>query len=408
MENNDKKSCSLQKAHQIIFNNIERIYNKIILLKEAQQRITFNDVVAVTPQPSFDEATRDGYVISLDLDSEVKTNPFQIIGEIPAGKPYLNTLLPGTACRIMTGGCVPKGSSRVVPFEDCVEQNGTVVVADRSLLTAQTFIKKTGSEIAGGEILVPEGVALQAGHLALLASCGIHSIAVAARPLVGHVCTGSELAATSEGLEFGQKVSSNSFLIEGLLASVGARPVNMGIVRDTEQELRDLFTKVSTGDLDVMITTGGMGPGKYDLVESMFVEAGGEVIFNTIAMRPGKSILFGILNRTVFFGLPGPPYAVRTLLNELVSPAILAMQGAKGSWPKMVEAHVQHQINIKRNEVLRLKDAILTLSKGKCLVRFAGRQEIPNCSMLLPPGQLHYSEGDLVEVHLTNELCAGI
>jgi molybdopterin molybdotransferase len=408
MENKDKKSCSLQKAHQIIFNNIERIYNKSIPLKEALQRITFNDVVAVIPQPSFDEATRDGYVISLDLDSEVKTNTFQIIGEIPAGKPYLNTLLPGTACRIMTGGCVPKGSSRVVPFEDCLEQDGTVVVAESALLPAETFIKKTGSEITGGEILVSGGVALQAGHLALLASCGMHSVEVAARPLVGHVCTGSELAATSEGLEIGQKVSSNSFLIEGLLASVGARPVNMGIVGDTEQELQDLFTKVSTGDLDVMITTGGMGPGKYDLVESMFVEAGGEVIFNTIAMRPGKSILFGILNRTVFFGLPGPPYAVRTLLNELVSPAILAMQGAKGSWPKMVEAHVQHQINIKRNEVLRLKDAVLTLSKGKCLVRFAGRQEIPNCSMLLPPGQLHYNEGDLVEVHLANELCAGI
>jgi molybdopterin molybdotransferase len=334
----------------------------------------------------------------------VKTNPFQIIGEIPAGKPYLNTLLPGTACRIMTGGCVPEGSSRVVPFEDCVEQNGTVVVADRSLLTAQTFIKKTGSEIAGGEILVPGGVALQAGHLALLASCGIHSVEVAARPLVGHVCTGSELAATSEGLEIGQKVSSNSFLIEGLLASVGARPVNMGIVGDTEQELQYLFTKVSTGDLDVMITTGGMGPGKYDLVESMFVEAGGKVIFNTIAMRPGKSILFGILNRTVFFGLPGPPYAVRTLLNELVSPAILAMQGAKGSWPKMVEAHVQHQINIKRNEVLRLKDGVLTFSEGRCLVRFAERFEIPNCFILLPPGRTHYDEGALVEVHLVNRL----
>ncbi len=241
-------------------------------------------------------------------------------------------------------------------------------------------------------------------YLALLASCGMHSVEVARRPLVGHVCTGSELSATSEGLELGQKVSSNSFLIEGLLASVGARPVNMGIVKDSRKDLRELFAKVSSGNLDVMITTGGMGPGKYDLVESMFVEAGGEVIFNTLAVRPGKSILFGILNGTVFFGLPGPPYAVRTLLNELVSPAILAMQGAKGSWPKSVEAHLQHQINIKRNDILRLKDGVLTLSKGKCLVRFAERREIPNCSILLPPGQLHYSEDALVEVHLADTL----
>ncbi len=187
-----------------------------------------------------------------------------------------------------------------------------------------------------------------------------------------------------------------------MLASVGARPVNMGIVKDSKQELQELFAKVSNGKLDVMITTGGMGPGKYDLVESMFIKAGGEVIFNTIAMRPGKSVLFGILNGTVFFGLPGPPYAVRTLLNELVSPAILAMQGTKDSWPKMVEAHLQHQINIKRNDILRLKDAVLSLEKGKCLVRFAERREIPNCSILLPPGQLHYGEDALVEVHLAN------
>jgi hypothetical protein len=79
------------------------------------------------------------------------------------------------------------------------------------------------------------------------------------------------------------------------------------------------------------------------------------------------------------------------------------MQGAKGTQPKKVQAHLLHQINIKRNDILRLKDGVLTLSEGKCLVRFAGRLEIPNCFILLPPGQLHYSEGALVEVHLTNE-----
>jgi molybdopterin molybdotransferase len=404
MKNNYKVSCSLQKAHRIILNNIKSKSGEIIVLQEARRRIVSGDIAAVTPQPSFDESTRDGYVIFLYPGSEEKPNNYEIVGEIPAGKPYLNSLVPGTACRIMTGGCVPKGSTRVVPFEDCIEQNGTVIVADPSLLPAETFIKKTGSEIAGGEILVPGGVALQAGHLALLASCGMHSVEVAARPLAGHVCTGSELTATSEGLEIGQKVSSNSFLIDGLLAAVGARPVNMGIIKDTERDVLDLFAKVRTDELDVMITTGGMGPGKYDLVERVFVEAGGKVLFNSLSMRPGKSVLFGILGRTLVFGLPGPPYAVRALLNELVGPALLAMQGAKGLWPEEAQAHLLHRINIKRNDILRLKDGVLTFSEGKCLVRFAGRLEIPNCFILLPPGQSHYSEGALVEVHLANKL----
>jgi molybdopterin molybdotransferase len=121
-------------------------------------------------------------------------------------------------------------------------------------------------------------------------------------------------------------------------------------------------------------------------------------------MRPGKAVLFGVLGRTLFFGLPGPPYAVRTLLNELVGPALLAMQGVVGSWPKEVQAHLLHQVSIKRNDVLRLKDGVLTFSEGKCLVRFAERLEIPNCFVMLPPGRLHYDEGALVEVHLVNRL----
>jgi molybdopterin molybdotransferase len=404
MKNNDNMRCSLQRAHQIILSNLIKISGEAILLNEAQQRITFSDVVAVTPQPSFDESTRDGYVIAPSVGSDEEVDHYKIIDEIPAGKPYLKTLLAGTACKIMTGGCIPKGGLRVVPSEDCIEQNGAVIFSERSLQRQETFIRKEGSEIADGELLVPSGSALQGGHLALIATCGIHSIEVAARPLVGFACTGSELAATSIGLGIGQKVSSNSFLIEGQIASVGARSVNMGIIKDTEQELLDLFAKVTTDDLDVLITTGGMGPGKYDLVERVFAEAGGKVLFNSIAMRPGKAVLFGVLGRTLFFGLPGPPYAVRTLLNELVGPALLAMQGVVGSWPKEVQAHLLHQVSIKRNDVLRLKDGVLTFSEGKCLVRFAERLEIPNCFVLLPPGQSHYDEGALVEVHLVNRL----
>jgi molybdopterin molybdotransferase len=279
-----------------------------------------------------------------------------------------------------------------------------VIITESSLQRKETFIRKAGSEIVEGALLVPTGTALQGGHLALLATCGIHSVEVAVRPLVGFACTGSELSATSEGLGIGQKVSSNAFLIEGQLASVGARSLNMGIIKDTEQELLDLFAKVTIDDLDVLITTGGMGPGKYDLVERVFVEAGGEVFFNSIEMRPGKAVLFGALGRTLFFGLPGPPYAVRTLLNELVGPALLAMQGVKGSWPKEVQAHLLHHVNIKRNDVLRLKDGILAFSEGRCLVRFAERLEIPNCFILLPPGRTSYDEGALVEVHLVNKL----
>lgn len=408
MEKTSSKCCSFQGAQQAILTKIKKLPDEIVVLKEACHRITFRDLIAVAPQPSFDESTRDGYVIALYVDSDEKANWYQVVDEIPAGKPFGNALLPGTACRIMTGGCVPEGAARVIPYENCVEQGGKVIIADNSFQVAATYIRKTGSEIAQGERLVSKGVVLQAGHLALLASCGVHAVSVVVKPTVGYLCTGSELVAGANELEKGQKYSSNSFLLRGLIASLGGRPLDMGIIEDNEQDLLDVFVKARADELDVMITTGGMGPGKYDLVERAFVEAGGKVVFDAISMRPGKSLLFGTLGRTLFFGLPGPPNAVRTLLNELVSPALLAIQGVKGSLPRKVQAYLQHQLKIKRNDIQQLKDGVLTMDEGKCFVRFAGRLELPNCFILLPPGQSHYCEGALVEVHLVNDLYIGM
>lgn len=408
MANNETKSCSLKEARQLILRNLHRLPGVSVALHEARNRIAFTGVEAAIPQPSFDESTRDGYVLPHTVFSGETETSYRIEGEIPAGKSTVKSLATGTACRIMTGGCVPEGGTRVVPYEECREVDGKILIPAHLLRARDTFIKETGSEIDQGELLVPAGEAIQTGHLALFATCGLHSVSVATRPLAGYVCTGSELASSSEELVVGQKVSSNAFLMEGFLASAFACPVDMGIIKDSRQDLLDLLAKVQRQALDVMITTGGMGPGKYDLVESAFVEAGGAVVFNSLQMRPGKSVLFGILGRTLFFGLPGPPHAVWALLNELVGPALLAMQGAGDCRPKMIKAHLLHPIKVKRNDVLRLKEAVLLINDGKCSVRSAARLEMPNCLILLPPGQEDYRLGELVEVHLGRDLLPGL
>ncbi len=407
MNKNNPDTCSLQRAKQIILATIHPLPGEIVDLSEAQQRITSSAVAAALSLPSYDESARDGFVIRVIEGSGQKLEHYKVEHEIPAGQPSGKILLPGTAGRIMTGGCVPEGSTRVVPFEDCGEQDGVISVAASALQTKATFIRKIGSEITHGEKLIAGGVELQAGHLALLATCGIQSVPVVRRPAVAYVCTGSELISGAEKMVTGQKVSSNSFLLRALIAQVGGCPVNMGIVSDSADALVDLFTRVRVEQkLQAMLTTGGMGPGKYDLVEKAFIEAGGKVLFNAIAMRPGKSILFGTLGQTLFFGLPGPPHAVRTLLNELVGPALYAMQGIQGEWPRKVQACLQHQISIKRNDVLQLKDGVLVVEEGMFSVRFAGRLEVGNCFMVLPPGQVYYPEGDLVEVHVALDQCA--
>lgn len=392
---------SLQQAKATIVAAVHPLPSEIVALSKAQHRISAADIAAVLSLPSFDESTRDGFVISVIDGSGQTAERYRIGHEIPAGKPSGQMLHPGTACRIMTGGLVPQGSTRVVPFEDCVEQDGVVSVLARALSTRATFIRKTGSEISEGERLIAGGTVLLPDHLALLASCGIQMVSVRKRPVVGYVCTGSELIVGDELLADGQKVSSNSFLLQGMIASTGGCPKNMGIKPDDAADLLALFATAKVDiDLDALITTGGMGPGKYDLVERSFREAGGKVIFNALAMRPGKSFLFGTLGRTLVFGLPGPPHAVRTLLHELVGPALYALQGIKDEWPKSIQAHLHHQIHMKRNDVVQIKDGVLAVDKGRCSVRFPERLETGNCFIVLPSGQTHYDAGELVEVHL--------
>jgi molybdopterin molybdotransferase len=390
----------LQKAQDIIFSNIRRLPGEVLDLRDGLHRTVYSDVAAITPQPSYDESTRDGYVIPLFLGHDRGTRRFKIVGEIPAGLVYADGLLPGTACRIMTGGCVPEGGGRVVPYEKCVEQNGELLVAEHLLQSEEIYIRKTGSEIAQGDILVKSGVKLQPMHLALLSSSGVRSVVVSPQPAVGFLCTGSELKSFSSGLEEGQKFSSNSFLLHGLSALSGACPEDLGIIEDSASDLLDLFVEVKGRELDLLVSTGGMGPGKYDLVRDAFVEAGGQVILTTLDMRPGKSVLFGTLGKTLFFGLPGPPDAAQTLFNVLVRPALLAMQGREAPWPQKVQAHLQHQIKVKRHEVPRLKDGVLSLDGGRCSVRFAEKIEISNCYLILQSGQPFYSEGDLVDIYM--------
>jgi len=390
----------LQQAQEVISSTIRQLPGEVIDLRDGLHRTVHSDVAATASQPSYDESTRDGYVIPLPPGHDGGNRRFRIVGEIPAGKVYGDELLPGTSCRIMTGGCVPKGGGRVVPYEKCAEQNGELAVADHLLQSADIYIRKTGSEIAQGDILVKGGVKLQPMHLALLSSSGVRSVAVSAQPAVGFLCTGSELRSFSGGLEEGQKISSNSLLLHGLSALSGARPEDLGIVGDKTSDLLDLFIKIRGRELDLLVSTGGLGPGKYDLVRDAFVEAGGQVILTTLDMRPGKSVLFGVLGRTLFFGLPGPPDAAQILFNVLVGPALLAMQGRDTPWLQKMQAQLQHQIKIKRDEVLRLKDGVLTLDGGRCSVRFAGKTEISNCYIVLQPGRASYSQGDLVDIYL--------
>jgi len=396
----DKKGCSLQQAQQFISESIKPLSVETVGIKNGLYRVTSSPVTALLPRPSFDESMRDGYVVSLSAGSGTGENHFKIVDEIPAGKPSGVVLQPGAACKIMTGGCVPEGGGRVIPYENCVEKYGEITVADQFVQSTGTFIRKVGSEIGKGDKLIAAGMVLQPMHLAQLASAGVTFVEVCRRPSVAFFCTGSELRQSSNDLGRGEKVSSNSFLLQGLLTSSGCYSEDLGIIEDNADTLHNLFIKIKKQRFDLVISTGGMGPGKYDLVQKAFVQVGGKVIFSALNMRPGKSTLFGTFGSALFLGLPGPPHAVHTLFNLLAGPTVWAVQGMKVPWPQKVQAYLEHSVKVKRSDVLRLKDGVMALDGGRCTVRFPQKMEVSNCFILLSAEQDLYLEGELIDIIL--------
>ena len=385
---------------ELIAETVPPLSGEICPVVASPGRVASQPLLARVPQPGYDQATRDGFAVGAGGDSVADGGEFRIDGEAPAGDTQRRMLPPGQACRIMTGGMVPDGAKRVVPQEDCVVEDGMVLVSARGLARKKTFIDRQGSLVTEGDLLVEKGTILLPEHPALLASCGHTEIEVYRRPRVGFFCTGSELVETADQVVPGLKLSSNRYLLEGLIRQFLAEPQYLGIVPDQAGDLDRLLAKITTASLDAVISTGGMGPGKYDLLEDAFQRAGGKVISRSLAMRPGASTLIGRLGRAVFFGLPGPPGAVRTLMNELVGPALLQLQGVREYQPVAVRARLTDRVELRRAEVLHVKPGVLSMAARGLAVRLAGRMETPSCFVLFPPGQEVYPADSEVEVHL--------
>jgi molybdopterin molybdotransferase len=300
----------------------------------------------------------------------------------------------------MTGGMVPTGGLRVVPQEDCEPEGDMVTIPVHALERQNTYIHNKGSKIAENDLIVAAGTILQAEHSALLATTGHATIEVYRKPRVGFFCTGSELVDSIDQLEPGLKISANRFLLGGLVRQFLAEGKDLGIVKDLQDDLGRTFDRLRAASFDVVISTGGMGPGKFDLLEEAFVRAGGQVVFRSLNMRPGNAILFGRLGKTLFFGLPGPPEAVRTLVNEVVGPALLHLQGVKDCTPVAVQARLGQPAKVNSQGALILKAGILSFADGRAHVRLAGRLEIATGFILFPPGQGVYESGAEVVVHM--------
>jgi molybdopterin molybdotransferase len=374
---------------------------QVIDLAAAAERVVADHVLADRAIPAGDESLRDGFALAGLPDTFGKdTLTFTLVGEIPAGGQSDVPLQAGQALAVMTGAAVPPGTARVVPQELCRVVGRAVQISARALAEEKAFLQKQGSLIRCGEELARRGEILSPARLERLAAAGISSLQVFRRPEVAYFCTGRELVAPGGTLFPGGKYSSNHVSLAALIIRHGGSALSLGLVSDEPQPLQEMFTRISAAPPALLISTGGTGPGRYDLVAEAFEAAGGFIEFHSLPLRPGNSVVFGWLGRMLFCGLPGPPRAVQTLFSAIVGPLLLGLHGVAGRWPMMVEALLAEEVPSRERSVLTLHPGVSMVRGGRFLVRSAKKNEPVDCYLLLPAGGAGFAAGTLITVQL--------
>lgn len=297
------KALEFEEARRIVVDVVRSLAitrnTERVLLEEAHGRVLAEPVEADRDYPALRRSLRDGFAVRAgDVPGTLR-----IRGEVRAGETEQAALERGEALEIMTGAPVPEGADAVVMVEH-VRRSGDRLEIEQGVETGQ-FINERGAEARHGSLLVREGTRLDASHVAALAMAGQQSVAVTARPSIAILATGDEIVEIGDEAAGHQIRNSNSYMLAALVGSAGAKPEILPIARDTREALRPLAERGLQHDM--LIVTGGVSAGKYDLVKPVLRELGVEFHFERVRVQPGQPTAFGVLGGKPVFGLPGNP-----------------------------------------------------------------------------------------------------
>ena len=282
------------------------------------------EVKASHDLPPFPNSAMDGYaVVAADTANPPVT--LEVLEDVPAGRVAAAAVRAGTAIKIMTGAPIPDGADAVVRVEDTRAVPGKVEIM--ASVKAGTSVRPAGGDMKAGTVVLRPGVRLAPPDVAVLAAVGMTHPKVHRRPTVAIMSTGDELRPPETAtLEPGAIRDTNRPLLRALLAELGTRILDLGIIPDDETRLRTALA-TAAGEGDAVITSGGVSMGDYDLVKQLLGDLGGVEVWQT-AMQPAKPFAFGRLGPTPFFGLPGNPVSVMVAFEQFARPALLRMMGS--------------------------------------------------------------------------------
>jgi molybdopterin molybdotransferase len=291
--------------------------------------------------PFFNRSTRDGYAVK--ATDAVAATTLQCVGEIKAGDTVREALAPGTCVQIMTGAAVPAGADAVVMIEH-TQREGDLVHFERAARSGQNIVLR-GSEAGTGQTILKPGARLGYAELALAAQVGAVELQCAKKPRVAILSTGDEVVLVDETPGKFQIRNSNSVSLAAQVRIAGGEPVILGNAAD---DLDELVAKIELGlNEDILVLSGGVSMGKYDLVETALKELGTEFYFDAVAIRPGKPSVFGMCRGVPVFGLPGNPVSTMVTFELFVAPAIDLLSGAEARPLPLLEARLGEALQEK-------------------------------------------------------------
>ncbi|MBR2172098.1 gephyrin-like molybdotransferase Glp [Sphingopyxis sp.] len=304
-----------------------------ITFSELLGRYLSNDVVALRDQPAAPLSAMDGYAIRFDD----LPGPWSVIGETAAGAAPDRSVEAGEAMRIFTGAMLPAGADTVIVQEDVARDGERLTLTGDGPGTQGRHIRARAADFSAGDCLLPAGTRLTPGAIAAAAMSGAGQLAAGRRPRVAILTTGDELVQPGHPLAPGQIPDSNGAMLAAMLAGEVAEAVLPHHIRDDRATLAKLLKELARRH-DVVVTVGGASVGDHDHVRGALEDAGGELDFWKIAMKPGKPLIAGTIGDAVLLGLPGNPSSAYVTATLFLLPLVRHLAGARDPFPAVHRA----------------------------------------------------------------------
>ena len=408
---------SVEQALEKILSYVDMLGEESSSILDCLGQVLAEDIYSSIDVPPLDNAAMDGYALrSRDTHGASQQSPrfLRIIDTVIAGSISEHEVKPGTAIRIMTGAPIPKGADAVVRFEDTDEAQRKGVTNEIGVLCEVETglnIRRAGEDIASGSKVLSKGVVLRPSEVGVLASLGRDKVMVIRRPVVAILATGDELVDINQPLPAGKIYNSNTYSVAALVMRYGGIPKILGIALDSEDSL---VASLRQGlEADMLITTGGVSAGDYDIVKDVLAKEG-EIAFWTVRMKPGKPLAFGtirgmsgagVARNIPHLGLPGNPVSAMVTFELFARPAILKMMGKKNLTKPTVDAVIENRmVNSDGSRILAR--AMVEKRGGRYFARLTGPQgsgiltsmTLANGLVIVPEDKAEVKAGDVVQV----------